>query len=145
MKDDGLRDLFRVNLRDFDFQSVEMFLLASGVPDVNGCRKGVEFWIEMKRTSATAVAVRPGQVAWIERRLRHGGRVFVAVRQRSTAGPRRGAARDVLWLLSGAAIRRLADGGLDAVDRRHVLAVFDGGPAAWDWRTVADRLVGADT
>jgi len=44
--------------------------------------------------------------------------------------------------VAGAAIRRLAYGGLAAVERRHVLSHFPGGLAAWDWRVDASFLVG---
>ena len=132
--DDGLRDLLIANLLRLHCQTVELGLIAAGVPDLNYCGRGAEGWVECKATSGFAVKVRPFQVAWIERRLRFGGRVFVAVRRRRPGGPRRGNGIDELWLYEGQAIRRLADAGLRTASG--LIGTFTGGPSAWDWDEV---------
>lgn len=48
-----------------------------GVPDINVCMFGHEFWIETKLVIKGRVLLRPFQAAWIRRRSTYGGRVFV--------------------------------------------------------------------
>ena len=44
--------LVRDNLKDFHLQRIETGMTGSGVPDVNGCYAGVEFWLELKDVPA---------------------------------------------------------------------------------------------
>ena len=111
--DGGLRKIFRENLPDIDWTSIETGSTGRGVPDSNGCKDGCEFWIEYKKADAWAVTLRSEQVGWLTKRARFGGRVFVAIRRRTTAGPSKGRAVDELWLYSGADARRLLDGGIN--------------------------------
>jgi Holliday junction resolvase len=104
-----------------------MGVTSPGVPDLNGCCKGIEFWIECKAADHWRIKYRYGQVGWIERRLAAGGRVFVAVRR----------ARTELWLFHGEAARRLVDERLDEVE---ALGHWDKGPARWDWLAIARLL-----
>lgn len=135
--DGGLRRLFQRHLPDADWQSIET-PVSRGVPDINGCLYGQEFWIEFKLTSGWAVGLRPEQVAWLVRRARAGGRVFVAVRRRCLTGARRKAA-DELWLLPGAAAREILDRGLRETNL--VLGTWAGGPVRWDWDGVRAVLM----
>lgn len=146
LSDGGLRALFRQNLvAGWHWQSVEMGMRASGVPDSNYCfserlsRPGIEGWIEFKQTHGFTPSVRPGQVAWIERRLRCGGRAFVATRRWCDAGARREEA-DELWLVAGAGVRHLKDAGLLGMPAALLLGCWRGGPARWDWPAVAAVL-----
>jgi hypothetical protein len=111
---------------------IELGLIASGVPDMNYCVGGVEGWIELKATEGVALTIRPGQVSWIERRVRAGGRVHVAVRRRRPGGPRRGEAIDELWLYHGSNVRLLEAKGLAIPP----LGRWGGGPSRWDWAEV---------
>ncbi len=141
MKTDGdLRKIFQRHLPTFHWQAVETWSTGQGVPDVNFCCDGVEGWIEFKQTKAWAVQVRPGQVAWIERRARAGGRVFLAVRRQSVA---RGAKIDDLWLLDHRAARELATPkiGLGFHHNYQVFGVFPNSPASWDWRKIQKILL----
>src|SRR4051812_1390886 len=106
MIDGGLRKLFREHVPG-DWTSIESGSTSGGIPDSNFCipvaRRGylaVEGWIEFKQTKGHAVTLAPAQVGWISRRVRNGGRVWIAVRQQAPAGPRR-EARDALWLIPG--------------------------------------------
>lgn len=64
-------------LRDAHCQRIETST-ASGVPDLNCCLRGVEFWIETKiMTPQQRVLLRPYQWAWIRRRSEAGGLVYV--------------------------------------------------------------------
>lgn len=147
--DDGLRPLFRKHLPMFHWQSVESGLVERGIPDANYCAlssvagsgdraQGVEGWIEFKATSNFTVDLRPEQVGWILTRRRYGGRVFVAIRRRSAAGPRKGAATDTLYLYDGWYARELREQGLRAPVP--CLLTCDDGPRYWDWELVRSLL-----
>src|SRR4051812_6825832 len=135
--DGGLRQIFQKHLPKVHWQSIET-LIGRGTPDMNGCIDGHEFWIENKSTRGWAVIFEIGQVAWHERRLRAGGRTFVAVRRLATAGPRRGAAVDELWLFPGKDARELEAFGLKGAAT--VLNYSTGGPAKWDWESIGKIL-----
>jgi hypothetical protein len=136
--DGGLRRIFAEHLPMFHFQSVETGGTGRGIPDTNFCGDGAEGWLEFKATDGWRVTIAPEQVAWAERRLRAGGRVFLAVRRKASAGPRRGAAVDTLYLYSGAKIRPLAGHAITDVLR---LGQWEGGPAQWDWEAVRKLLI----
>lgn len=137
--DGGLRGLFEQNMRRVHWQAIETGLTGKGVPDLNGCLDGVDFWVELKQTPEWAVTLEPEQVGWILRRCRKGGRVFIAVRRKCAAGPRRPAA-DELWLMAGAEAREAKDGGLRAVNP---LGVWTGGPSQWAWDDLLAILTGS--
>jgi hypothetical protein len=50
-----------------------------GIPDINGCFRGTEFWIESKvlHGPKNKVVFRPFQVPWLLRRRHAGGRAYV--------------------------------------------------------------------
>jgi hypothetical protein len=62
----------------------------SGFPDVNGCSKGAEYWVELKAPNVRTVTpddvdrveklLEDTQYVWHNRRVRQGGRVFVAIK-----------------------------------------------------------------
>lgn len=139
MSDGGLRQIFQKHLPKIHWQSIET-LIGRGTPDMNGCLSGQEFWIENKLTSGWAVNFEIGQVAWHERRLRAGGRTFVAVRRQANSGPRKGAACDELWLFYGYDIRQLEAEGLKDL-RFKTAGWFEGGPAKWYWDTIQGILL----
>jgi Holliday junction resolvase len=72
-----------------------------GVPDVNGCWQGAEFWIELKVAKGNSAQLRPEQVAWHLQRARAGGRSWILVRK-----------GDELMLYRGDQARDLAEMGL---------------------------------
>lgn len=133
MPDAGLRKLFSDHLIGGHWQSIESGSTGKGIPDQEYCfPKNKSGWIEHKQTSANAVKIDPEQVGWIERRVRMGGRVFLAVRKRCAAGPRREAA-DELHLFYGRDIRAVFLQGLNGAT---AIGRWPGGPAKWDWNTV---------
>lgn len=82
-KDGNLRRLFRSNLREFFWTSVETFT-EPGVPDSFFCFSGICGWIEFKQTFGDKIAsLTPQQVAWHAKLARKGGRSFFIVRRRS--------------------------------------------------------------
>ncbi len=139
MSDGGLRPLFRQYLPDLHWQSIETAVTGAGVPDSNYCRDGCEGWVEFKQTKAWAVQVAPAQVGWIERRIRAGGHVFVAVRRQSHGGPRTTPC-DELYLYHGRAIRDLRVGGIKAATAALILTNA-GGPSNWNWGLVRQSLL----
>lgn len=138
--DGGLRSLFREHLPQFDWCSLESPGTGNGIPDSNFCRQGVEGFIEYKLTSGWTVPLRPDQVGWICRRVRYGGRVWVATRQMAPAGPRT-SPRDALWLIPGALAKEAKLGGLRALAQHPTVHVWQGGPSAWPWPAIARELV----
>lgn len=136
--DDGLRKLFHDNIGRIHFQAMELGVVGVGVPDTNYCADGVDGWIEMKSTDAHAVELEAGQVGWILRRMRNGGRVFVATRRRHDGGPRKGLACDELWMHEGWDAAQLKAEGLLSCPP---ILQMEGGPSRWDWDHVRETLV----
>lgn len=144
--DGGLRQLFRQHLPQFDWCSIESGATGGGIPDMNYCTctelhsdgYGKEGWLELKQTPGHRVTLRPEQVGWIARRVRAGGRVWIAVRQQAARGPRR-EARDALWLIPGADAKEALVGGLSGPGAA-CWPQWRGGPARWDWPRIAEVL-----
>ena len=139
--DGGLRALFHRNLPRPHWQSIASGYTSLGIPDDNACHEGVEFWVEYKATRAGSDShllstFRPEQVAWLLRRHRAGGRVFVATR-RVVAPGRRRVAGDELYLHSGEHAIALKSRGLQGAP---ALGAWNGGPAGWDWDEVLRLL-----
>jgi hypothetical protein len=128
MSDGELRKIFRRHLQGFDLLAVETGGTTSGVPDLNYARDGVEGWIEMKAAAHWRTTIRPMQIGWCERRLRHNPRVFCAVRRAGTE----------LYLLHASQMRHLASSRVDLVPR---LGHWTGGAARWDWEAIGNILV----
>ena len=131
MRDGGLRQIFQKHMPSVHWQAIESWETGIGIPDLNGCVDGVEFWIELKQATANAVKISPGQIAWIERRVRAGGNVYIAVRCKAERGKRR-LARDELYLYSGNAVRLVYSDGIATPPLRK----FVGGPSSWDWAEI---------
>ena len=49
----------------------------NGIPDLNGCWAGYDFWIELKSDSASYPKLSKWQIAWINKRVAHGGIVLI--------------------------------------------------------------------
>lgn len=138
--DDGLRKLFHDRVERCHWQAMELGVVGAGVPDDNGCADGADFWIEYKATDAWAVGLEPLQVGWISRRMRAGGRVFIAVRRRHDGGPLLGGPTDELWVYEGWDAAVLKAEGLRSAAAP--ILQMDGGPGRWDWDRVRDVLTG---
>jgi|TARA_R110000772_G_scaffold32059_1_gene78742 penicillin-binding protein-related factor A (putative recombinase) len=81
-KEKNLWLLLRTNLPQLHLQRIETGMTGAGVPDVNGCAKGKEFWIELKEIhSGNALTLRPMQISWLAKRASFGGQVFVMARK----------------------------------------------------------------
>ena len=82
--EDGTWKRLRNVLRDVHVSRVEN-LTEDGMPDVNGCHEGCEFWIELKqldewpkrKSTKVKVGMRESQLRWIAARGKAGGNVHV--------------------------------------------------------------------
>jgi hypothetical protein len=45
----------------------------NGIPDINGCWKSKEFWLELKSDRVGYPKLSKWQVSWINKRIKHGG------------------------------------------------------------------------
>jgi hypothetical protein len=128
--DDGLRALFMKNLKhSCQWSPIETGDIIGGVPDATFCFDGgIEGWVEFKATDSWRPVFRPHQVAWIDRRSRLGGRVWVATRRRVKKG-------DDLYLTPGYHVKELATQGFtdNVLQDSYYLT---GGPRKWHWREV---------
>lgn len=170
MSTDGdLRKLFRQAMPQAQWTTIETGAVAQGVPDAEFIfpppvvpkyrpstpgyidiyprtgGPGVSGWIEFKQTGGWAVTLRPEQIGWLSRRVRHGGRAFIAVRRKAAGGPRTPKA-DELYLIPlthPSQPAELRDRGLKDLGIRLVWhATWTGGPGVWDWTEVAKILNG---
>lgn len=135
MRDGNLRSLFRKHVPGH-WQSIETGGVGRGVPDSNYCISGKEGWVEFKSCCANRVGLRAEQVAWIHRRSREGGTVWIAVRQSHSGGPRKGSACDKLYIVRGVDVVTLHQQGLPST-RSYC---WEGGPQGWDWGTIRKLL-----
>jgi hypothetical protein len=133
--DGGLRSIFRQQLRDWQWTSIETAFSASGVPDSEFCSTtGISGWIEYKKTHIFYVKFQPFQVPWIDRRCRLGGNAWIAVRRMPKS--QREAGADELWLVKGDQVRILESNGLEYVEA----TVWEGGPSRWNFKEIASQL-----
>ena len=69
----------RKGLKDAHLVRIES-RIGLGIPDVNGCINGKDFWLELKVIKGNSLRLSKFQKAWIYERLRVGGNVFVLAR-----------------------------------------------------------------
>ena len=74
-----LYQAMKTNLSKVHWQRIETGALQQGVPDVNGCYGGYEFWVELKCTTNDTVSLTPFQIAWHMRRANAGGVSWIMV------------------------------------------------------------------
>lgn len=53
----------------------------TGIPDVEGCCRGKQVWVELKMFHGKQLSIRTSQVAWQMKRIKAGGRVFFIARR----------------------------------------------------------------
>lgn len=123
-RDGGLGPMFRKNIPEAHWQSVETWSTGRGVPDLNYCIDGNEGWIELKSIDGWKLNMRPEQTAWISQRIRYGGRVLIAVRRKE----------DELWMFHGSVVREFKFIGIDKVFN---LGKFT---RPWDWNAIREML-----
>ena len=62
-------------------QRIETGISAAGVPDVNCCYQGREFWIELKSIKGNQLTLSPMQISWMATRAKFGGTCYVLVQK----------------------------------------------------------------
>jgi len=122
-KDGNLRQMFRSNLRDVFWTSIETST-EPGVPDSFYCFNGVSGWLEFKKifSGERVPSLTPVQVLWHARLARKGGRSFFAVRRNQD-----------LLLVPGDRGGVILKEGLTAADP----IVW---PSPWPWKAVKAAL-----
>jgi hypothetical protein len=138
-KDGGLRPMFRERLKGWQFSSIESAGSAIGVPDLEFCTpSGVQGWIECKVTKIFTVQMSALQAAWIDRRSRYGGNIWISVRRTPVAKIYENV--DELWLVNGSQAKDLRAGGLRNIDPQSYTR-YCGGPSRWDWDSIERTLI----
>lgn len=102
MTEQKLWTMLRGLLPSVHWQRIET-MTGAGVPDVNGCYTGREFWIELKiitgiKKLSFQSEFRPTQYAWMVNRIKAGGRCFVLGMVESG---------DEIWVWSGQGLEGL--------------------------------------
>ena len=122
--DDGLRKLFHQNLKRGQWTTIETGAVSLGVPDSEFCFPGgIQGWVEHKRATGNKLTIRDMQVALIDRRVRLGGRVFIAVKRGKE-----------MFLFHGRDVKRLCVDGLKgATPLGHWVS-------PWNWAEVEELL-----
>ena len=92
-----LYQALKTNLPKVHWQRIETGALQQGVPDVNACYGGREFWLELKCTSNDRVSLSPFQCSWHMRRATVGGASWILVSSPKALTLQRGA--DALRLM----------------------------------------------
>ncbi|MDE2106255.1 MAG: hypothetical protein KGL39_54045 [Patescibacteria group bacterium] len=126
-KDGGLRQKFREHFPLWQWTTVETGIVSPGTPDAEFCAPGgTSGWVEFKKTDGWKITFEPLQPAWIHKRARLGGRVFVAVVRKKTE----------LFVLHGVEIARLVEEGVKG--RQPINRIG----RSWDWAEVEKILRG---
>jgi hypothetical protein len=136
--DHGLRLLFKTWLPQAQWSAIETGGTANGVPDSEYCFPGgAQGWIEFKRVRGHRVKIRPAQVAWIDRRARMGGRIFIFCRQKD---PVEAPGEDRIWVAPGGLVKKVASQRLRDIPG---MQVWSGdSPSHWPWATIEKLLRG---
>ena len=137
MKDGGLRNLFRNQLKSWQWSTIEVGITAGGIPDSEFCSPtGIQGWIEFKFTKIYYVQIKPLQIAWLMRRCRYGGNAWIAVRR--TPSAKKYTKVDELWLMRGDQAKALCENGLEGVHAD----MWEGGPSQWNFDEISKILQG---
>ena len=127
MIDGGLRKLFKRKFSDWQWTAIETGEVSPGTPDAEYCAPGgITGWCEFKVAKYWKVTFQPLQPAWINRRARLGGRVFIVVKR----------AEKELYIIPGEDVLKLEESGL-----KEFSPVSEGEPKNWDWERVKTLLL----
>jgi hypothetical protein len=143
--DAGLRRTVQVHLpksKGWLWTPIETGATHAGVPDSFWAHEPSQTsgWIEHKATGGWAVAVRPHQIAWMERHVRAGVHCVVLIRAGGLGSSNREG--DALWAVAGHSIRLLNEMGLQKLPEDAVLGRWNGYPDQWDWYRLEQILTG---
>ena len=87
-----LYQAMKKNLSRVHWQRIETGAISTGVPDVNGCFGGSDFWVELKIGKVESIKLSAQQCAWHMRRASSGGVTWIFASDPSSRQ---------LWLISG--------------------------------------------
>jgi len=129
---DNVNDPFRKGMVEafprIHWQRIENSV-GEGVPDINFCLDGVEFWVECKWTPSVKGArfshpLTAGQCAWLLKRVHAGRSAWVLARR-----------VDTFKLWHGSWAREILEKGWDAEGETIVLE------QPWDWTEFAEMMI----
>lgn len=69
-------NLIQKKHREWHFVRIESNTI-NGIPDINACMDGVEFWLELKSNDAKNYGLSKYQMAWCLKRQAAGGKSFI--------------------------------------------------------------------
>ena len=75
-RESKLSRLIQKNCNQIHFTRIESSTI-NGIPDLNGCINGYEFWMELKSDKVKYPKLSKWQISWINKRIEHGGRVLI--------------------------------------------------------------------
>ena len=75
-RESKLSRLIQKNCNQIHFTRIESNTI-NGIPDLNGCWAGYDFWLELKSDSASYPKLSKWQISWINKRVAHGGVVII--------------------------------------------------------------------
>jgi hypothetical protein len=136
MPREDLRAVMQRKLKRVHWQQIDQ----DGVPNLNGCLGGKEFWVHCVTATGWKPEMRRSLVRWICRRAAMGVPIFVFTRSARLLGAYRGIPTDEVWLIDGNYASELRSWGLKKLPRKAVLGVWEGGFAKWDWPAILKAL-----
>ena len=68
----------KTNLKNPHLMRLESSTI-NGIPDINGCWAGKEFWIELKSDKVSYPKLSKWQISWINKRISVGGIVIICI------------------------------------------------------------------
>ena len=75
-RESRLSQLIQKNCKNIHFTRIESKTI-NGIPDLNCCAEGVEFWMELKSDKVKYPKLSKWQISWINKRIKNGGVVII--------------------------------------------------------------------
>ena len=75
-RESRLSQLIQKNCKNIHFTRIESKTI-NGIPDLNCCAEGVEFWMELKSDKVKYPKLSKWQISWINKHLHFGGIVLI--------------------------------------------------------------------
>lgn len=75
-RESRLSQLIQKNCKNIHFTRIESKTI-NGIPDLNCCAEGVEFWMELKSDKVKYPRLSKWQISWINKRIKNGGVVII--------------------------------------------------------------------
>ena len=75
-RESRLSQLIQKNCKNIHFTRIESKTI-NGIPDLNCCAEGIEFWMELKSDKVKYPKLSKWQIRWINKRIKNGGGVII--------------------------------------------------------------------